>query len=323
MVALSRRQLVLSATTAAATLGLDRRFTFLGASPAWADSAMDAGFLRFKVGDIEMTALFDGAWVRDHDPGFIKNASVDETKAALAAAGLPTDKVTIPFSVMVARIGDRTVMFDSGTGGQLAPTAGLIMTKGMAAAGIDPASIATIAVTHYHPDHIFGMMAKDTNAPVFPNAEIIVPAAEHEWWTDESVFTKLPEARHGLAKRIKATLGTWSNVRPVGDDVEILPGVRTVASHGHTPGHTSYHLSSGSEQLMVLGDVSNIPALFLSHPGWHASFDADPVMAEETRRRMMDRVVADKLMVAGYHYPFPAAGNVARDGEGYTFAPIA
>ena len=320
MIEISRRDLIVSAATAALVLGLPKRVNFLGAASAQAKVMAEQGFYKWKVGDVEMTALFDGEWAKPHDEGFIKGVSVEDTKKALADAGLPTDAVHIPFNIMVASIGGNLVMFDSGTGGQMAPTAGLL-TANMAKAGIDPAKIATIAITHLHPDHIFGLMAKDTNAQVYPNAEIIVAAAEYKFWMDPALIGKLPDGFKPLGQRIQATFPTWKNVRQIEDGTEVAPGLRSVSTFGHTPGHTSYQLSSGGKVFYVLGDITNVTALFLKHPEWHVQFDSDGDLAEKTRRAMMDRVISEGAMVAGYHYPFPAAGTVTKDGNGYAFAP--
>ncbi len=321
MTLLSRRSFVVSAAAASAAFGLKGRLAFI--NPVQAQITDLPRFARFKIGDIEVTQLYDGIWQKSHDPNFIKGVSVEETKKALRDANLTDAHVPITFTITVLRIGDQLVMFDSGTGGQMAPTAGLLMKESMQAAGIDPKSISTIVMTHFHPDHIFGLMEKGTNAQVFPDAELVVPASEYKYWTDEGLIAKLPEARQGLAKRIQATFPKWKNVRQVENDAEVVPGVRSVASNGHTPGHTSYLVSSGSDQLMVLGDVTNLPALFVRNPGWHASFDQDPDMAESTRRKMFDRVVADKITVSGYHYGMPGAGSIEKDGSGYVYKPLA
>ena len=319
MFEISRRDLVVSAATAAVAIGLPKRFAFLGASSAQAKVMAEQGFFKWKVGDVDMTALHDGEWVKAHDEAFIKGANVEDTKKALADGGQPNDAVHIPFNIMVASIGGKLVMFDSGTGGQVAPTAGL-MTANMAKAGIDPAKITTIAMTHLHPDHIFGLMAKDTNAAVFPNAEILVSSGDYKFWTDPAM-TGVPEGLKGVAQRIQATFPKWKNVRQIEGEAEVLPGIRSVSTPGHTPGHTSYQISSGGKVLYVLGDITNVPALFLKHPNWQAQFDTDGDLAQKTRHTMMDRVVAEGAQVAGYHYPFPAAGTVAKDGDGYAFTP--
>jgi glyoxylase-like metal-dependent hydrolase (beta-lactamase superfamily II) len=311
------RNVVLSGTAAAA-LGLSGPLEFL--SSAHAATARETGFVKFNVGDIECTSLYDGIWQKSHDDGFIRNASVDQTKAALEKAGLSADFVPIEFAQTVVKSGGKTILIDAGTGGQLAPTAGKTMAH-MAAAGIDANAIDTILISHFHPDHIFGLMAKETNAPIFPSAELVLPEAEYKFWTDPALIDKLPEQRKGLAKRIQATFPNWKNVRQVGNDVEVAPGVRSVSAFGHTPGHTAYHVSSGDAQLMVAGDIANVPALFVANPTWQAVFDSDPEMATQSRVGLFDRVIADKSIIAGYHFGFPNAGTISKDGNGYVFEP--
>ncbi len=325
MQSISRRGFVISATAAGAVFGLDGPLEFT--TPAFArapsQALLDKGFVKFMVGDIEVTQLYDGIWEKPQDENFIKGVSVDQTKAALKADGLTDAHVPIPFTVTVIKIKDKYVMFDSGTGAQGAPTAGLIVKKDMLkAAGIDPAKIGTVIVTHFHADHIFGLMAKNTNEQTFANAEIIMPSAEYKYWTDPGVFTNLAAPRHGLAKRIQATFPSWKNIKQVEDGKDALPGVRAVASYGHTPGHTSFLVSSGGKQLMVLGDVSNIPALFVKNPDWQAAFDQDPALAQTNRHKMYDRIVADKTTITGYHFGLPGAGTIEKDGKGYAFVPI-
>jgi len=319
--ALSRRSVVISATTAAAVFGLDKVVSFMPSAFAQDAAPPIKGFHKFKVGDIEVTTLYDGVNVKPHDNGFIKNASVDDTKAALRAGGQSDDAVRIPFTVTLVKFGGKTIMFDSGTGAQLAPTAGL-MAGSMAAAGIDPAKIDTIVLTHFHPDHIFGLMTKGTNEPVYPNAQIIAPAAEMGFWGDAGVFAKLPEGAHGLAKRIQATLAVWKNVRLIEAGIEVVPGITSIEASGHTPGHTTYVMGSGKDQLMVLSDTANIPALFVKNPGWHVQFDRDPVTAEAVRRRLFDRAIADNAVITGYHFGMPGAGRMQKDGTGYAFVPV-
>src|SRR5215475_1209683 len=168
---ISRRDFVVSAGLATA-LGLDGR---LAVSPAFAQKTPDPakGFVTYKVGAAEVTALYDGIWEKPHDPAFIANASVEDVKAAMVKAGFPADFVSIPFTVAIIKTGGKTILCDSGTGGQVQPTAGKFMAN-MKAAGFDPGKIDAILISHFHPDHIFGLMEKDTNKPVFPNAEIII-----------------------------------------------------------------------------------------------------------------------------------------------------
>jgi glyoxylase-like metal-dependent hydrolase (beta-lactamase superfamily II) len=322
MIMRTRREVLLSAALAAAAFGADRRMALIPS--AHAEAAAAKGFYTFKVGEIEVTTVFDGILQLPPNPSLIANASVEDTKAALRAGGLDDSKVVIPFTVTIVKIGGKTVMFDSGTGGQLVPSAGSLAVN-MQAAGIDPKSISTIVVTHFHSDHIFGLMQKDTNAQVYPDAEIVVPEVEYKFWTDPAVFTRLAEGSHGLAKRIQATLPTWKNVRVLAanEGVEAAPGIRAIPAYGHTPGHTAYAMASGDKQLVVLADLTNIPVLFARHPDWHASFDIDAETAEASRRKLFDQVVAEKAVITGYHYGEPGAGSIAKDGGGYAYIPFA
>jgi glyoxylase-like metal-dependent hydrolase (beta-lactamase superfamily II) len=311
---LNRRDALIGAGLATA-FGLSGR---LSIDPAYAQKTPDPakGFSTYKVGSVEVTAIYDGIWEKPHDPAFISNASVEDVKAAMVKAGLPADFVSIPFTVSVIKNGGKVILCDSGTGGQVQPTAGKFMAN-FKAAGFDPAKVDTILISHCHPDHIFGLMEKDTNKPVFPNAEIIVSDVEYKFWTDPAVIDKLPEARKGLARRIQATFPTWKNIRQVSGEAEVAPGLRFVNAPGHTPGHRAFHLSSGTSQLMLSNDTCYVPALVVANPGWRGAYDQDGATAEASRRALMDRVVADKVMVSGYHFPFPGAGTIAKDGADY------
>jgi glyoxylase-like metal-dependent hydrolase (beta-lactamase superfamily II) len=320
MIDISRRNLIVGAALAAA-LGLDKPVALV--APVHAQTTPDPvpGFYRYKVGSVEVTALYDGIWEKPHDVAFIKNASVEETKGALAKAGLATDYVPIPLTVVVLRIGERLIMVDSGSGGQWQPTAGRL-TASMRAAGIDPAKISTILISHFHPDHIFGLMQKGTNDPMFPNAELIVTAAEFRWWTEPGRVEKLPEARKVLGQRINAAFPVWKNFRLVDGESEVAPGVRLVNAPGHTPGHAAFHVSSGGQQLMISNDTAYVPALLAPHPDWQGAYDQDGPLAVATRRGLIDRVIADGMVVCGAHFPFPGAGSFAKDGSGYAFTPV-
>jgi glyoxylase-like metal-dependent hydrolase (beta-lactamase superfamily II) len=317
MLNMSRRDFVVS-TGLAAALGLNAR---LVVSPAFAQKTADPAkpFVTYKVGAAEVTAIYDGIWEKPHDPAFISNASVDDVKAAMAKAGLPADFVSIPFTVAVVRNGGKTIMCDSGTGGQVQPTAGKLAAN-MKTVGIDPAKIDTVLISHCHPDHIFGLMEKDSNKPVFPNAELVISDVEYKFWTDPAVIDKLPEARKGLARRIQATFPSWKNMRQVEGETEVAPGIRFVSAPGHTPGHRAFHLSSGANELMISNDTAYVPALVAANPGWRGAYDQDGALAEASRRKLLDRVVADKIMICGYHFPFPGAGTIQKDGAGYALS---
>jgi len=323
MFIMSRRGILASAAVAAAFGLHGKKLALVG--PAHAEAPLEPanGVYKYKVGSIEVTAVYDGIWRKPHDPTFIKNASVEDTKEALAKAGLTTEFMPIPLTVVVLKIGDKYVMVDSGSGvGQWQANA-TNLPSNMKTAGIDRGQISTILVSHFHPDHVWGLMEKGTNAAVFPNAELIVSSTEYKWWTEPGRVEKLPEGRKPAGKRIGDVFPTWKNWKLVEDNAEVAPGVRLLAAPGHTPGHSAFLVTSGKDQLMVSNDAMYVPALLAPHPDWQGAYDQDGATAVTTRRKLMDRVIADKMMVCGAHFPFPGRGSFTKDGDAYAFAPLA
>ncbi len=316
---LLRRDFVVLSALAAA-FGLNARLVAPSALAQGSSGAPSKPFHKYKVGSVEVTAVYDGMWAKPHDPAFIKNASVEETKEALAKAKLPTDFVSVPLTVAVLTINGRHIMVDAGSGAQWQSTAQGVV-DGMKAAGIDPAKISTILISHFHPDHIFGLMEKGTNKPVFPDAELVVSAAEYKWWTEAGRVEKLPEGRKALGQRINTVFPTWKNFTLVEGEKEVAPGVHLVKAPGHTPGHAAFLLSSGNQQLMLSNDTAYVPALLAPHPEWQGAYDQDGALAVESRRALLDRVIAEKMRVCGAHFPFPGSGVFAKDGKGYAFVP--
>ena len=323
MFTMSRRGVLASAAVAAAFGLHGKKLAFV--DPAHAEAPLEPvnGVYKYKVGSIEVAAVYDGIWRKPHDPTFIKNASIEDTKEALGKAGLTTEFMPIPLTVVVLKIGDKYIMIDSGSGvGQWQANA-TNLPSNMKAAGIDRSQISTILVSHFHPDHVWGLMEKGTNAAVFPNAELVVNSTEYKWWTEPGRVEKLPEGRKPAGKRIGDVFPTWKNWKLVEDNAEVAPGVRLLATPGHTPGHSAFLVTSGKDQLMVSNDAMYVPALLAPHPDWQGAYDQDGATAVTTRRKLMDRIIADKMMVCGAHFPFPGRGTFTKDGDAYAFAPLA
>jgi glyoxylase-like metal-dependent hydrolase (beta-lactamase superfamily II) len=228
----------------------------------------------------------------------------------------------IPLTVIVLKIGDKHIMVDAGSGvGQWQANA-TNLPANMKIASIDRSQISTILVSHFHPDHVWGLMEKGTNAAVFPNAELIVSSTEYNWWTEPGRVEKLAEGRRAAGKRIADVFPTWKNWKLVEDNAEVAPGVRILTAPGHTPGHSAFLVTSGKDQLMVSNDAMYVPALLAPHPDWQGAYDQDGATAVATRRKLIDRVIADKMMICGAHFPFPGSGTFTKDGNAYAFAPV-
>ena len=276
---------------------------------------------RYKIGTFEITALYDGVWYRPIDEEFVRNADYREVKRAMADAFMPPEKLATPFTALLVNTGSKLILLDTGTGGQIAPTAGSFADN-LAAAGVDAKAIDAIVISHFHPDHINGIKDKDNNR-VFPNAEIMVPAPEWSFWMDDA---NLRAASGGLKnvflnfRRIFSDIaGEVTRYEP---GVEVTTGIATIPAFGHTPGHTVFAIQSGAESIVVLSDTTQHPALFARHPEWQPQFDIDGAQAVATRRRLLDRVAADRALVTGYHFPFPACGHIVRTAGGYEHVPV-
>jgi glyoxylase-like metal-dependent hydrolase (beta-lactamase superfamily II) len=311
---IDRRSLLAGSALAAAALPTA---TLAKAPPAGKQAA---GVYRYKLGDYEMTALYDGVWNRPIDDKFVPNVAFAEVQKTLSDSFLPTDKLPVPFTALLVNTGARLVLLDTGTAGQFPGATAGSLIENLAAAGVAPAAIDAIVISHFHPDHINGIKTKD-DALVFPNAEILVPAPEWTYWMDDGKLSTAPQA-------LKTN---FLNVRRVFKNVkvqqyqpgnEVAPGITSIAAYGHTPGHTAFAVASGSQSMLVLSDVTNHPWLFLRNPEWQAAFDMDGAMAVETRRRLLDQAAADKMLVQGYHFPFPASGHVTKSGANYDFVPV-
>ena len=321
MSSVSRRDLVLGAAAAYSAFGINSPVTFVGTANA--QGPVTQPFRKYRVGDIEVFSLIDGMRDLPLRDGMVRNVGVEQVKNALRAAGLPDNQTPLRFIVMALKLRDQVVLIDSGTGGHpIYGNGNGRLFESMAAAGLDPKAVKTILISHLHGDHIYGLMNNETNAQVFPDAEIVVPAAELKWWTRPGVESiDLGPTRKGLAQRIQTTVATWKNVRPFEGEPELLPGVRAVEAPGHSPGMVTHLVSSGGRQFLISADVVNLSPHIQTNPEWQLAIDQDPQMAVETRKKIFDRAVADKLTVSGTHWLMPNAGTLAKDGNGYAFSP--
>ena len=279
------------------------------------------GIYRYRIGTFELTALYDGIWYRPITDKFIRNAPFAEVESALADAFMPADKLATPFTTLVVNTGKKVVLIDTGTGGQIAPSAGALRAN-LAAAGIDPKAVDLIVVSHFHPDHINGIKDKDDDL-VFPNAEITVPEAEWNFWMDDANMNAAPaDLKLTFRNQRRIFSDIAHNVTRFKPGAEVAPGIVTLAAPGHTPGHTVVAIHSGDQSLLVLGDTAQHPAVFARHPDWQAAFDIDGGAAVATRKKLFDRAAADRMLVTGYHFPFPACGHLIKTASGYEHVPV-
>src|SRR5271163_2828422 len=228
---ITRRSFV--AGPAMTALGAGADAALAAAPPAGKETP---GIYRYRIGTFELTALYDGIWYRPITDKFIRNAPFAEVESALADAFMPADKLATPFTTLIVNTGKSLVLIDTGTGGQIAPSAGVLRAN-LLAAGINPEAIDLIVISHFHPDHINGIKDKD-NALVFPNAEIMVPAAEWKFWMDDANLNAAPmDLKLTFRNQRRVFSDIVNSVTRFEPGAEVAPGIVTVPAPGHTPGH--------------------------------------------------------------------------------------
>jgi glyoxylase-like metal-dependent hydrolase (beta-lactamase superfamily II) len=325
MTALTRRGMLAGAVTAGAATALDPLTPAAQAAMPLAGKQTPS-FYRYKVGDYEITAVTDGTRSFPLTDAMAVNAKKDDVAAALDAAYLPKDKLTIFYNPLVVNTGSKLIVIDTGGGpgayAQSKGGQGQFMTN-FIAAGFDPKAVDTVIISHFHLDHINGLITAD-DKPAFPNAEVIVPAVEWTWAMDDANMAKgRPLDKTALFEPTRKVFGIIKDPRRYEWGKEIAPGITTVGTPGHTPGHTSFTIASGSAQLFHQVDVTNNQFVYVRNPDWHFIFDIDPALAVQTRRKVYDRVVAEKALISGFHWSFPSVGHVEKDGNGYRMVPAA
>ncbi len=322
----SRRHVLAAAAAAGAASALTPFLETSVHAAAPATGKQVSGWYRYKLGSYEITVVTDGARPTPLTDNFVRNAQKDAVSAALASVYMDKNTPAFPFTPIVVNTGTKLIVIDTGLGPAVyAQSKGAIgqFQTNLAAAGIDRNAVDAVIISHFHADHINGLLA-DGNKPAYPNAEILVPAGEWKYWNDEGQASRAPEgivkATFGNVKRVFGALGNKVTQYEAGK--EIAPGVTSVATPGHTLHHTSHVIASGSATVMAQADVTAGPALlFVRNPDYQPAFDMDGAQAVATRRKLYDQLAADKMMVQGFHLPFPSAGYIEKDGSGYRFVP--
>lgn len=278
----------------------------------------------FTVGDYRATVVSDG--ILTFPVGFfVPNADPEAAAAALTDNFLPTDNVLAHLNVLYLETDEHKVLIDTGAGNTFGPTVGYL-TSNLEAAGIAPDTIDTVILTHAHPDHIGGILDEGGNL-VFANASYYISAPEWDFWTAPTV--EMPntltdeETQATLVAVAQERLGAIADRTTrfaLGD--EIIPGVVSVPSVGHTPGQASYLITSGDDSLLATGDVFFSDPLNLENPDWEVVFDTDPQVGVATRKELLETVVGDRRKLLVPHMPFPGLGHVRAQGDAYGWEPI-
>jgi glyoxylase-like metal-dependent hydrolase (beta-lactamase superfamily II) len=217
------------------------------------------------------------------------------------------------------------ILVDTGFGEKLGPSFGSFpgLAANLRRAGITPESIDLVVTSHGHLDHIGGLVTK-SGALAFPKAQFVFVDTEWNYWTGGRYESEVNSSPMPDPFKKAFIVAAQENLPPVADRSrfvkqggEITSGVHYVAAPGHSPSHASILFTSGKEQFMHMGDIAHNPVTSLQHPNWTPVFDYEPAQAIKSRKAILDRVATDRLMVMGFHFPFPAIGHVVRRDTAY------
>jgi glyoxylase-like metal-dependent hydrolase (beta-lactamase superfamily II) len=299
---------------------------------AWAEDARQAGaeplngdgFYRFKIGDFQATVISDGYGQLPIRPIFAMNVSEAEL-APVLKANFMQPVIQITNNILVVDTGRERILVDTGFGEKLGPSFGSFPELGanLRRAGITPESIDLAVTSHGHLDHIGGLVT-ESGALAFPKAQSVFVDTEWNYWTGSRYESEVNSSPMPDPFKKATIVAARENLPAVADRSrfvkqggEITSGVHYIAAPGHSPSHAAILFTSGTEQLVHMADIAHNPVTSLQHPDWTPVFDYDPAQAIMSRKAILDRVATDRVMVMGYHFPFPGIGHVVRHDTAY------
>lgn len=323
MLTINRRTIMLTALAGASAPFVPDGFAGNAlAKPVAAKWSGNAGHYRFQVGEIVATVISDGV-IGGPPAVYAGDAPEAELGAVLRQAFLPTDFMTLNLNTLLLEMGGRRILLEAGAGRTMGPNGGRLFDN-LRGLGLSADDIDVVVISHLHPDHVGNLRTAD-GGKAFPRARVLAPRADWAFFVeaepDLSYMPVPPEFRQRFAANIK------QSVQPVARGIELyeagtelVPGLTTIAASGHTPGMAAFLVQSGRDQLLLTADLAYHPVVNIDRP-WRPGPDRDQDAAATARRRIFDQAAADRMLVLGFHFPFPGLGRILRTDSGYAWVP--
>jgi glyoxylase-like metal-dependent hydrolase (beta-lactamase superfamily II) len=277
------------------------------------------GYYRMMLGDFEVTALSDGT-VGLHVEKLLQGTTPKKVESALAKwrLGLPLETSVNGYLV---NTGSKLVLIDAGAGGLFGPTLGNLVAN-LKASGYTPEQVDEIYITHMHPDHVGGLAAD--GKIVFPNAVVRADQADADFWLSAANLEAAPKESKGFFQGAQASLKPYVDAgrfKAISADEELVPGIKAVATHGHTKGHRNYVVQSKGQKLVLWGDLMHVAAVQFATPAVTIAFDTDQKAALAQRRKAFAEAAKQGYFIGASHLSFPGIGHLSAQGAGYSFQP--
>lgn len=279
------------------------------------------GYYRTFLGKFEVTALYDGAI--NLDTKLLKNTPEKDIQKLLARLFVKGPAVQTAVNAFLVNTGDKLILVDAGAAKLFGPSLGNIVDN-LKAAGYRPEQVDVVLITHLHGDHINGLVTSDGQM-VFPKAMIWSAKADNDFWLSEEIAARAPTnfqiffkmSRDAAAPYLAS--GQWKTFT---GNQELLPGISSLDTHGHTPGHTSYVFADSGEKMLILGDLVHNHAVQFARPETAFEYDNDRKQAVIARQQTFLLAAREKMLVGGMHLPFPGIGHILKDGKTFAWVPL-
>lgn len=277
------------------------------------------GFYRIMLGDFEITVLNDGTVDLPVDKLLSEPAA--QTDAILKKSYL-SSPLEVSDNAFLINTGSRLVLVDTGAGTLFGPTLGNLVAN-LRAAGYRPEQVDDILLTHMHPDHVGGLFANGQR--VFANAIVHADKHEADYWLSKANMAKASADSKGFFQGAIASVQPYVDAgkfQPFDGNSEIVPGVSSVASPGHTVGHTAYLVESKGQDLLLVGDVIHVESVQFNDPSVTIGFDTDAKEAAGSRAKVFTRAYQDGALIGAAHLSFPGLGHVRAKGSAWQWIPV-